>query len=150
MLELSYVIYRAYSHHSTLLLASINECFPSYSIVCNWIKPACLSHLGIVTEKIHAAQSRTHLCFDLLVGGSWMNTTRILINHLHTLRQLSSILNQTELGLRRHRMFASNDFTKVAEMLNDYGQSSHAYQSVKMTYSLLWLEITRAGCTVTC
>ncbi|CAC9885918.1 unnamed protein product [Aureobasidium pullulans] len=40
-------------------------CLPNHSSVVDWIEQAYTSHLGIVTEKLHAAQSKIHLSFDL-------------------------------------------------------------------------------------
>ena len=40
-------------------------CLSNHSTICSWIGLAYTSHIGIVTELLHSAQSKIHFSFDL-------------------------------------------------------------------------------------
>lgn len=40
-------------------------CLPNYSTICSWIELAYTSHIGIVTELLHSAQSKIQFSFNL-------------------------------------------------------------------------------------
>jgi hypothetical protein len=40
-------------------------CLPNHSTVCSWIELAYTSHIGVITELLHSAQSKIHFSFDL-------------------------------------------------------------------------------------